>query len=213
MEPLPPAGASALCQLGPRVGEGERLFLQTPSSLGSGRGLSGVNPCCPREKMGLKEPNQSPHPRPRPRATCGCGQGGGARCQLPPGSSPRSHWVRPRSGHSRGLSALSQLLQESLLQRSGVSLLENGPGPLLTGTVSVGASRGKGSKCVSVCVFCVGPRVPVRLCEGMSLCVYGTVGGGQGVLCGDGMFGCPYACLGTNPLPRIKAEAGGPCSH
>lgn len=61
MEPLPPAGASALCQLGPRVGEGERLFLQTPSSLGSARGLSGVNPCCPREKMGLKKPDQSLH--------------------------------------------------------------------------------------------------------------------------------------------------------
>lgn len=66
MEPLPPAGASALCQLGPRVGEGERLFLQTPSSLGSGRGLSGVNPCCPREKMGLKEPNQPPPPKASP---------------------------------------------------------------------------------------------------------------------------------------------------
>ena len=155
MEPLPPAGASALCQLGPRVGEGERLLLQTPSSLGSGRGLSGVNPCCPREKMGLKEPTQPPTPMPRPWATCSCqGRGGGARCQLPPGSSPRSLWVRPRSGHSRGLSALSQLLQESLLQRSGDSVLENGPGPLLTGTVSVGASRGKGSKCVSVCVLC-----------------------------------------------------------
>lgn len=87
-------------------------------------------------------------------------------------------------------SALSQLPQESLLQCSGVSLLENRPGPLLTGTVSVGASSAKGCKCVCVCV-----RAHARMCPGhLYLCVkvchcVCVELWGKGSLWGDSMFG------------------------
>lgn len=39
MEPLHPQPWGLLCQLGPRVGEGEAAVPSDPSSLGSGRGV------------------------------------------------------------------------------------------------------------------------------------------------------------------------------
>ena len=138
----PPAGASALCQLGPRVGRREQLFSETPPPWGLGRGLSGVNP---GRRGTLKVPNLSPHPQ--------CLHAGlGWFCL----STSSSHPPLPQAGSEGGRVAhggggsvlLSQLPQESLLQCSGVSLLENRPGPLLTGTVSKGACRGKSSNSV-----------------------------------------------------------------
>lgn len=121
----------------------------------------GLTLVVPGEKMGLKEPNQSPHPEASPTGYLWLWPGWGSQMSASSWLLPLAHTGSDRGQvHSKGLSALSQLLQESLSpERSGVSL-EDGPGPLLTGTVSVGASRGKkGSKYVSVCVFCVGPRV------------------------------------------------------
>lgn len=49
MEPPPPAGASALCQLGPRVGRKEQLF-SGPPPWSLGRGLRGVSSCSRKKK-------------------------------------------------------------------------------------------------------------------------------------------------------------------
>lgn len=54
MEPLPPAGAAALCQLGPRVG-GQQLFPETPS-LGPGEGVKWGAPLSSQEKEGDHQP-------------------------------------------------------------------------------------------------------------------------------------------------------------
>lgn len=109
--PAPSWGLSTLPAGAKGWGGGSGCSLRPPPpTLGLGRGLSGVNPCCPREKSGTQR--ASPPPPMAPWAGSSCqGPSGGARCQLLPGSSPKTpppprHWVRARSGRSRDLSAL-----------------------------------------------------------------------------------------------------------
>lgn len=55
MEPCTPAVASALHQLGLRCGGRAAGCSLGSLSLGSGRGLSGINPCCPKEQTVLRK--------------------------------------------------------------------------------------------------------------------------------------------------------------
>lgn len=127
MEPVPQLGPQHFASWGQGWG-GSSCSLRPPP-WGLGRGLSGVNPCCPRKK-----PNLSPPP-------------------VPPAVQVVSFLLAPplpHAGPERGLGlrsvSLSQLPQESVLQCSEVPLLENRPGLVLTGTVSAGASRGSSAR-------------------------------------------------------------------
>lgn len=156
----------------------------------------------PGRRAGLREPNRSPLSSDS-WASCSC-QGWGRGSQM-----SASSWLLPsltlgqsEVARSQGLSALSQLPQGSVLQCSGVSLLENRPGPLPTGTVSVGTSRVKSGKCVCVCVCA---RALEPLCEVMCRCVCVELWW-WGVLSGA-------ACLAVHMHvvnPPIEAGAAGP---
>lgn len=95
MEPLPPAGASALCQLGPRVGRKEQLFPETPS-LGSGEGVKWGELLFQEEQGHWKSLTCPPPPRPS------CWAELVLVVSFLLDSSPPSSWVRGRSGCSLG---------------------------------------------------------------------------------------------------------------
>ena len=123
-----------------------------------------------------------------------------------------SSWLLPsltlgqsEVARSQGLSALSQLPQGSVLQCSGVSLLENRPGPLPTGTVSVRTSRGKSSKCVCVCV-CVCALGHLNLCVKVCVAVSAWNFGGVGCsLWGPRVW--LSICMLVNPPSKQKLQA------